>query len=321
MSFMSGMGALKGLGEGITEGAEVGIKNKQMERQNQLQTDRETMIQKMQQEFQGSESSKQRTFQEQQTEREITGRSGVAHFEQEQENTRAAAERASKEAIASSHETAATERAGITSSGRIVAAGERSGGAGGGKGGDRPDFTLSHIQVAPRDSAGKPIPGAAPETHIVAVHKNGSQYMQVGGTVDPQTGMPQGGKMVLFDAQRNQPVDLSTRPRPNAGAISDLIQNPNTDHAMAFQQRYGYLPSEYFGAAHAQAQSSSQNQGAPKLPVFNYFGKGAQVTHTIPVGGSPGGDQGTGSGPSGGSSDEPDENQDSAAVEDGPPAP
>ena len=128
--------------------------------------------------------------------------------------------------------------------------------------------------------------------------------------------------MVLFDAQRNQPMDLATRPRPNAGAVSDLIQNPNEDHAMAFQQRYGYLPSEYFGAAHQQAQQNQQNSSqsaAVKFPVFNYFGKGAQVTHSIPVGGSPGGNQGEGSGPSGGG-EEPNENEsaDMEAAEGGP---
>jgi hypothetical protein len=313
--FLANMGALKGLGEGVTEGGEADIAKQRMERQNQMQTDREKMLQQMQQEFQSQEAGKGRAFQQQQTEREIAGRSGVAHFEQEQQNVRAGQERESKEKIAGEHEAGATERAGIMGSSRIAAAGLRTGGAG--SKGDKPDFTISHIQVAPRDPTGKPIPGAAPETHLVAVHKNGQQYMQVGGSVDPDSGMPVGGKMVLFDSQRNQPVDLSTRPRPNAGAVADLIQNPNSDHAMAFQQRYGYLPSEYFGAAHAQAQANSQTNATSKFPVMNYFGKGAQVTHTIPVGGSPGGDQGTGSGPSGGA-EEPNETSDDEAVEGGP---
>lgn len=317
--FLAAAGAVKGLGEGLTEGGEIEAKKQMMEKQNELETNRATMLQKMQQEFQSGEAGKQRTFQEQQTEKEIAGRSGVAHFQQEQENARAGLERASKEKVAGAHEEAATERAGIMASSRLGSAALRTGG-GGTK--DKPDFTISHIQVAPRDANGKPVIGAAPETHLVAVHKSGNQYMQVGGTVDPQTGMPVGGKMVLFDAQRNQPVDLSTRPRPNAGAVSDLIQNPNEDHAMAFQQRYGYLPSEYFGAAHEQAQAkqnSSQSVSA-KFPVFNYFGKGAQVTHSIPVGGSPGGNQGTGSGPSGG--EEPNENESADAdLAEGGPAP
>jgi hypothetical protein len=319
MSFMSGMGALKGLGEGATETGEIGAKRQMMERQNEMETNRATMLQKMSQEFQSGEAEKGRSFQAQQTQREITGRSNVARFEQTQENLRAGQERQSKEKISAGHEAAATERAGIMASSRLGSAAIRQG-AGSSKG-DKPDFTISHIQVTPRDATGKPVLGAAPETHLVAVHKNGNQYMQVGGTVDPQSGMPVGGKMVLFDAQRNQPVDLSTRPRPNADAVSDLIQNPNEDHAMAFQQRYGYLPSEYFGAAHQQAQQSQQSSqsASARFPVFNYFGKGAQVTHSIPVGGSPGGDQGTGSGPSGGG-EEPNENEsaDAEMAEGGP---
>lgn len=301
------MGAVKGLGEGITETGEIGAKRQMMERQNQMETNRAVMLQKMSQEFQSQEAGKGRSFQAEQTQREITGRSNVAHFEQEQQNIRAGQERASKETIATGHEAAATERAGIMASSRLGSAAIRQGSGSGTK--DKPDFTISHIQVAPRDPTGKPIIGAAPETHLVAVHKSGQQYMQVGGTVDPQSGMPVGGKMVLFDSQKNQPVDLSARPRPNAGAVADLIQNPNEDHAMAFQQRYGYLPSEYFGAAHQQAQQSqsSSASASAKFPVFNYFGKGAQVTHSIPVGGSPGGNQGTGSGPNGG--EEPNENE------------
>jgi hypothetical protein len=277
------------------------------------------MLQKMSQEFQSQEAGKGRSFQAEQTQREITGRSSVAHFEQEQQNLRAGQERESKEKVAGQHEEAATERAGIMASSRLGSAAIRQGAGAGTK--DKPDFTISHIAVTPKDANGKPVLGAAPETHLVAVHKSGQQYMQVGGSVDPQTGMPVGGKMVLFDAQRNQPVDLSTRPRPNAGAVSDLITNPNEDHAMAFQQRYGYLPSEYFGAAHQQAQQNQQNSASAsaKFPVFNYFGKGAQVTHSIPVGGSPGGDQGTGSGPSGGEEPNENESSDAAMAEGGEP--
>jgi hypothetical protein len=308
--FLAAAGAAKGLGEGIAEGGEMGVKQQMMEKQNQMQLDREKTIQELQQKFQS-----------QQTEKELAGHSAVAHFTQEQENLRAGQERTSKEKVAGEHETAATERAGIMASSRIGAAAIRD--SSNGSKGEKPDFTISHIQVAPRDPTGKPIIGAAPETHLVAVHKSGQQYMQVGGSVDPASGMPVGGKMVLFDSQRNQPVDLSARPRPNAGAVSDLIQNPNADHAMAFQQRYGYLPSEYFGAAHAQAQSKQQSSQSisARFPVFNYFGKGAQVTHSIPVGGSPGGDQGTGSGPSGGASggdSESNEQDDTSAVEGGP---
>ena len=320
--FLAAAGAAKGLGEGLSAAGELEFK-KQMERErDERETARAVMLQNLQQKFQGGEAEKGRTFQSQQTEKEIAGRSNVAHFEQEQQNLRAGQERTSKESIAGKHEEAATERAGIMASSRIGAAALHAGASG--SKGDKPDFTISHIQVAPRDASGKPIIGAAPETHLVAVHKSGNQYMQVGGTVDPQSGMPVGGKMVLFDSQRNQPVDLSTRPRPNAGAVSDLIQNPNEDHAMAFQQRYGYLPSEYFGAAHAQAQQKQQNSSqsvSAKFPVFNYFGHGAQVTHTIPVGGSPGGDQGTGSGPSGAPAQgdaETNETSDESEVEGGP---
>lgn len=316
--FLANMGALKGLGEGTTEGAEADITNQRLAKQNQMQTDREKMIQQMQQEFQSKEAEKGRGFQSEQTQREIAGRSGVAHFEQEQENLRAGQERTSKEKVSGEHEAAATERAGIMASSRLGAAALRTGAGAGTK--DKPDFTISHIAVTPRDANGKPVLGAAPETHLVAVHKSGQQYMQVGGSVDPASGMPVGGKMVLFDSQNNQPMDLSTRPRPNAGAVSDLIQNPNEDHAMAFQQRYGYLPSEYFGAAHQQAQQNQQSSqsASSKFPVFNYFGKGSQVTHSIPVGGSPGGDQGTGSGPSGGEEQNENESADMDAAEGGP---
>ncbi len=306
--FLAAAGAVKGLGEGIAEGAQENIKSQRLEKQNQMQLDREKTIQDLQQKFQTGEAEKGRTFQSQQTEKELAGRAGVSQYTQEQENARAGLERASKEKVARSHEEAATERAGIMASSRLGSAALRTG-SGGAK--DKPDFTISHIQVAPRDASGKLTIGAAPETHLVAVHKSGNQYMQVGGTVDPQTGMPSGGKMVLFDAKNNQPVDLSTRPRPNAGAVSDLIQNPDEGHAMAFQQRYGYLPSEYFGASHEkaqQAQQTSQSVSA-KFPVFNYFGKGAQVTHSIPVGGAAGGDQGKGG------DSESNEQDDSSVVE------
>jgi hypothetical protein len=284
--FLAAAGAVKGLGEGITTAGQVGVEQQRMEKQNQMALDREKTIQQLQQTFQASEAEKGRGFQKEQTEREISGRSAVAKFEQGQKNERMKEELASREKVAKGAQTGANYRAEVGASGRIGAAGVRAG-AGAGKG-DKPDFMIHTVQIVPKDANGRAIPAAAPETHLVAIHKSGQQYMQVGGSVDPTSGMPTGGKMVLFDAKTNQPTDLSKFPRPNAGAVSDLINNPDQGHAAAFQQRYGWLPSEYFGAVHEkeqQAQGSASASMSARFPIFNYFGKGAQVTHSIPVGG------------------------------------
>jgi hypothetical protein len=279
-------GAAAGAGQGIAAVGQEGLKEQGMQKENDLAMQRETAIQRLQQTFQSGEAEKQRGFETERTKMELQGRANVAHFEVEHKE--AEAERGRQFTAAQNKAKLASEeaRTGIAASGRILSA-EIRGGGGGSKGGQKGEFTLRTVSQTPTDPrTGKPILGAQPIQHLIASHVSGQQYMQVGGDIDPQSGLPTGGKMVLYDAKANAPVDLRKYPRPAAAAISDLVTNPDPSHANAFQQRYGYLPSEYLGALHAK-QTQTQ-QGASQLPIMNLFGPGSKITKTVTIGGGGG---------------------------------
>ena len=276
------MGAVKGLGEGVAEGGEMGVKQQMMDKQAQQQLDRERTIQDLQQKFQTGENEKSRAFQTQQTQAEIAGRSNVARFEVEHKE--AEAERGRTFSAGQNQAKLASEekRTGISASARVLAAGEHAGSAGGAN--NKPEFTVHTVQEQGsmgRDASGNmtTIPGAS---HLIAVHRSGKQYMHVGGTVDPQSGLPTGGRMVPFDAATNQPIDTSKFPRPNAAQTADLIHNPDPGYAAHFEQKYGFLPDEYLSAVDAKNRQNQQPR--QQLPIMNLFSPNAKITKSVTIG-------------------------------------
>lgn len=273
MGILAIAGGIGGAGQGAVQVGQEAQKASLAEHMSDLAQAREESITRLQ----GSQASgleeQRAAHQEKDVDKEIAGRSAVAHFETETKSAEAAKQRefaggqntqhqASQEKIAAGHDTA-----------RVTAAAEHANAS------KTPQKDWSFRNVTTQGSIDPvshlPTPGRA---YIVLQHRDGRQFVQTGD------------KFLPYDASSDKVQESASIRRAPAGAIQDLSQDPNgttpagNPKTEVFLQRYGYLPMSWYsaaGRAKDQAVQQAHGFGPGAVP------QGASVSPAQSVGGAP----------------------------------
>lgn len=249
---LAAAGAVKGVGEGITEAGQQQAKTDLETKMNDLAQKREEAITRLQ----GSqEAARQQTgieAQNKNVQQEIAGRAGVAAA------GRAAAETQLGEKLKS--EEKRTER---TATSRENVARIRATTAGAGKTPPK-EWTPRSVTLQGslgKDETGKTVMVPGRQMSIMA-HRDGSQWVQVGDKLLPYDASKPEGYTIPGGG-----TDLAGLRRAPAQEIQKLLQNPlgTTPSGMpvkdSFVQRNGYLPSSYMQVAQAARDKAAPAGG------------------------------------------------------------
>ena len=132
-------------------------------------------------------------------------------------------------------------------------------------------------QGAP-DGKGGFLPG---RSYTQMMHNpSGRTFVQVGGTVDPKTGMPSGGVLLEHGANDSTIPDSSRIARPPVKETQYLTDHPETWND--YLDRWHQLPTSILPA---MTQRQPQ-QSTPGAPVPKFAPPGTQATPYKPVGGA-----------------------------------
>lgn len=252
MGILAIAGGIGGAGQGAVQAGQNQAKEDLETKMQGLSQAREEAITRLQGQQASGLEEQRAEHQEKDVDKEIAGRSAVAHFEVGEKESEAAKTRefsagqntqsqASKEKIAAGHDTA-----------RVTAASEHANAA------KSPGKEWTYRNVT---TAG----GIDPVSHmpmngrsfIVAQHNDGRQFVQVGD------------KMLPYDASVDKVQSADSVRRAPAGAVNDLMNDPTgttpngNPKSEVFLQRNGYLPLSYFTALKsAQAQNPTGPQAS-----------------------------------------------------------
>lgn len=244
MGLLSSMGALNGLGQGVTETGQQAQRVDMAKTMNELETTRGESLERLRAADEKDRQAQAIQAEKDKTQQEITGHSAVAQFErssiasENQKNRDAAAALAKNHGdvqltIAQGHDTA-----------RVKAAEAHAAGSN------------------PKPPVREWYPGTVKNTSDITKpdisvmnNRDGSQWVPVGGNYyryDPT--QPGGYK------------DPKSTARAPAADVSALIRNPLATLPSGittrdyFEQKWGYLPAPYLGAANAAREQAGVRQ-------------------------------------------------------------
>jgi hypothetical protein len=259
-------GALEGGGKGGAEAVAQQMRQQREEALVRLRADYES--QRQQAGF--GEEEKMQGIQHEQA---VAAAGATRTFEEKKQAT----ELTSKEKIAEQHETAATARAERLAESRENVADKRAA-AQKETAKKAPIWSYRTLteQGAP-DGKGGFLPG---RSYTQMMHNpSGRSFVQVGGTVDPKTGMPTGGVLLEHGANDTTIPDSSRIARPPVAEQNYLMQHPELWND--YLDRWHQLPTSILPA---MTQQSQQQPSASNLPKF--APSGTKATPYQSVGGS-----------------------------------
>jgi hypothetical protein len=235
---LAAAGAAQGLGQGITQVGEQGQKEQLAEKMNDLAEKREETITRLQGQQQSALEEQRAGHENERTQKEIAGRSAVTQYERGSVEAEAAkqrefqgkqtqAELASKEKIATGHDTARVTASGLAHPLRPVKD-------------PASIWTVHTIKSTQMDPVTKmQVPG--PDRLVIT--NGGRTFAQVGD------------KFVPYDASTDKTTNPASLARPPADAVNDLVNDPfgkapnGQMKSDQFVQKYGHLPMAWFSAA------------------------------------------------------------------------
>jgi hypothetical protein len=240
-------GGLAGAGKGLADVGEQGFKEQLLQKQNDLATAREEAMVRLRDKFEKENIENQQQFQ-------TRAATAVAAKQEAIEKAKIT----SSEKEHTEHETHADTRADILAKSRVTAAGMHA--AASRK--PVPEFTYRTLteQGSVDPKTGQLIPG---RSYVQMAHKSGLQLVQVGGGVDPKTGVPNGGILLEHGANDTEFPNAAKVARAPAAAVTRLMTHP--EEGMEFFGAYHYLPTEWMPKYQAQQQQQQQGPGLPKF--------------------------------------------------------
>ena len=278
-NFLAAAGAVGGLGQGLEQVGQQGMKEQMAQKINDLQQKREEAIERLR----GSEQEKlqgnQQQFEAGQTEKKIGAASAAAGatrtFEHEENTAKLTSAERRTNRMASAKEYSAR----IGAESRTNA-------------GNQKDFTwkVHTVQSPGVDKNGNPNPLLSKTTQVVE-SPSGASYIQAGD------------KLIKFDATTNapsrDPASIARIPKEKIMPVqADLLNDPlgvvkagpnaGMTKAEAFEQQFGYIPTQWMSRAqeaHKQGGSQSSKLSLPAGMVTAVGGPGATSTQTGGFGG------------------------------------
>jgi hypothetical protein len=241
---LAAAGAAQGLGQGI---AEVGQQQQKVDletKMQQLTKDRETALEDMRNQHQTALQASSQTFQAGQEQTRIGAASAAAKASREHESEEEAKNRASREKMNQN-----------TVAGRVEAARLHAESSGAGKGDPKVWESKTLKSTSFDEKNHLPTTGETPYIHN---NHTGQDYLQVNDKwipMDARTGKP------FWDydhLRRPDPAHLQALMQDPLGSAPAGTANAGLSNAQIFQNTYGYLPSAWGAAAHAQVAAQPQ---------------------------------------------------------------
>lgn len=251
---LAAAGALNGLGQGMTQVGEAQQKENLASKMSQLETTRQEAITRLQG-AQGMQLEEARSGHEDtRVEKEIKGRSDVAHYETEEKEGESAKQRSFTGEQNTAKFGSEEKRTKMNADSRIEAARLRAGAVGAGKNPPKEwQAKTVNLQGSFDPTSHALIPGRGLS---IMTHRDGSQWIQTGD------------KLVPYDASAPEGHgDMSALRRAPAGAVQALIKDPlgNAPSGLSkkdsFVKQFGYLPLPYLHASQAARDSMAPKSG------------------------------------------------------------